>query len=113
RLHAVALLFCAFMGGLSSRHLRTMKDRLAEANRELQAINTQLSMSLGENERRGVEQEAALALLRDSEERYRRLLERIQDGVLIVQDGCIRYCNRVFADMVADTPPGLLGAEVK
>ena len=33
------------------------------------------------------EQDQALARLSESEDRYRRLLERIQDGVLIVQDG--------------------------
>ena len=36
-------------------------------------------------------QELALARLQESEERYRRLLGRIQDGVVIIQEGRLRF----------------------
>ena len=50
---------------------------------------------------------------RASEERYRRFLERIQDGVVIIDDGRIAYANRVFADMVGATPERLLGRDFR
>jgi len=40
-----------------------------------------------------------LQRLRESEERYRHLLERIQDGVVILSEGRIAYVNGVFARM--------------
>ena len=87
-LHALALVFCAFLGGLTSSHLKAVLAAHEAARRE---------------------QEAALALLRDSEARYRHLLERIQDGVLIIQDGRIVYANKVFGAMVGDDPAALAG----
>jgi len=91
-LHALALVFCAFLGGLTSSHLKAVLAAHEAARRE---------------------QEAALALLRHSEARYRHLLERIQDGVLIVQDGRIVYANQVFGAMVGDDPAALTGMDFR
>ena len=55
--------------------------------------------------RRPRQQEEALARLRESEERYRRLLERIQDGVVIIQDGRIVYANEVLGAWSAQIRP--------
>jgi PAS domain S-box-containing protein len=49
--------------------------------------------------------------LQESEERYRRLLGRIQDGVVIIQDGRLVYANEVFARMVGDPEGSFLGGE--
>lgn len=93
--HSLALLACAFTAGTTASHLREVRTRLAAALDEL---------------RRGSsEQERSLLRLKASEDRYRRLLERIQDGVLIIQDGRIAYANAVFAAMVGETPEALLG----
>lgn len=57
------------------------------------------------------EREPALQQLQESEERYRRLLGRIQDGVVIIQDGRLVYANEVFARMVGDPEASFLGGE--
>src|SRR5688500_14029333 len=80
--HSVALLFCAFLAGTTSSHLESVKDRLAGANRALEEKNAQLGQTLLAQDAARQEQEAALTQLTASEARYRRLLERIQDGVL-------------------------------
>jgi PAS domain S-box-containing protein len=112
-LHAIAILWCAFMGGTTSSYLHQIQRRLRQANQELSSKNEQLSGTIGAHEAARREQELALERLRDSEERYRRLLERIQDGVLIIVDGRIAYANQVFASMVGDTPQGLVGADLR
>jgi PAS domain S-box-containing protein len=111
-IHAVALLFCAFMGGTTSSYLHQVQERLSRVNEELSGANRQLSETIGAQEATRREQERGMARLRDSEARYRKLLEAIQDGVLIVQDGRVAYANRVVAAMVGETPAGLLGTEL-
>lgn len=54
---------------------------------------------------------STLSQLQESEERYRRLLGRIQDGVVIIQDGRLVYANEVFARMVGDPEGTFLGGE--
>ena len=63
--HAVTLLFCAFAAGSTGSYLRSARRR----------------------------QEEALARLTASQERYRTLLEGIQEGVVIVQKGRVVYAN--------------------
>ena len=93
--HSIALLACAFTAGTTASHLREVRARLAAALDELR--------------RRSSEQEQSLLRLQASEDRYRRLLERIQDGVLIIQDGRLVYTNAVFAAMLGETQDALLG----
>jgi len=45
-LNAPAVLFCAFLGGSTSSYLHRVQARLAEANRELQAKNEQLALTV-------------------------------------------------------------------
>ncbi|MEM8884998.1 MAG: ATP-binding protein [Planctomycetota bacterium] len=51
------------------------------------------------------------AKLRDSEARYAALVEQSHDGILIEQDGQIRFANRRMGRML-DTMPGLLIGKV-
>jgi len=111
-LHAVALLFCAFMGGTTSSYLHQVQRRLSGVNEELSGANRQLSETIAAQEAARREQERAMTRLQDSEARYRKLLEAIQDGVLIFQDGRVAYVNRVAASMVGETPASLLGTEL-
>ena len=62
-LHGLALVFCSFMGGLTSTSLRTVKDRLAEANALLAARNAQLSETVAAQEAARLQQERAAARL--------------------------------------------------
>jgi PAS domain S-box-containing protein len=49
--------------------------------------------------------------LRDSEERYRSLVEDINDGYFIVQDGKFVYVNQAFANLSGYTKEAILGKE--
>ena len=61
------------------RELKALKDRLAE-------------FETAEIERKQVEES-----LRQSEEKYRMLVENIQEGVFIIQDAKLQYVNGAFA----------------
>ncbi len=37
--------------------------------------------------------------LRESEEKYRNLVERAHDGIIVIQDGVMKFCNRRTAEM--------------
>ncbi len=109
--HALALLACAVMGGLTSAHVHEVRAQLRQANDELLAANRQLRESLAAGEIARREQDQAFEQVRASEERYRRLLERIHDGVVIVQDGRLVYCNEVFAALLGEPRAALLGRD--
>ena len=49
--------------------------------------------------------------LKKSEERYRSLVEDINDGYFIIQDGKFVYINQAFADLSGYTKEGMLGME--
>jgi PAS domain S-box-containing protein len=108
-LHVLVFLACAVMGGVTSSHLHEVRALLRAANHELAATNEQLTAGLAAAEVARTEQDEALARLRVSEERYRRLLEGIQDGVLIVQAGRVAYCNQVFAALLGEARDALTG----
>ena len=44
--------------------------------------------------------------LRESEEKYRTLVERANDGILVIQDYVIRFCNSRAAEMWGGASPG-------
>lgn len=110
-IHAITLWACALMAGTASRHLHAVRAQVHDANRALEANNEALRLSLQATEAARAEQEQALALARASEARYRNLLERIQDGVLIIQDGQVAYCNEVFASLAGEPRAALLGRD--
>jgi PAS domain S-box-containing protein len=112
-IYAISILWCAFMGGATSSYLHAIQARLARLNEDLQSKNVQLTDSVTAHEQARGEQEAALARLSDSEQRYRRLLERIQDGVLILTERRVAYVNQVMARMAGDSPDGLIGADFR
>lgn len=53
------------------------------------------------------EEEQLDGKLRESEERYRRLVEGMSDGMFIVQDGLLVYSNPALARMIAIEPEAL------
>jgi PAS domain S-box-containing protein len=111
--HAVALFGSAFVGGTFSAHFRDVRGRLAAAFDELQSKNEQLVATLAAGEQSRAEQEAAIGRLRASELRYQRLLERIQDGVVIIQDSRIVYANAHFAAMLGESAEALNGVDFR
>ncbi len=58
------------------------------------------------------EQARAQRAIRQSEEKYRILIDSIQDGVFINQDGVIRFANGALARMVGCTPEEMMGEEI-
>ncbi|MEE9457680.1 MAG: PAS domain S-box protein [bacterium] len=53
----------------------------------------------------------AEAAVRESEEKYRTLVEQARDGILIVQEGRLAFANGAFADMVGYAGDELAGKE--
>ena len=92
--HCLALLACGASAGTTASHLREVRRRLGA--------------TLDDLRQRSVEQEQALDKLRASEDRYRRLLERIQDGVVIIQEARIAYANTHLTAMLGEAPESLL-----
>lgn len=110
-LHALGLLFCAFMGGTASSYLHEVQGHLEKANRDLEDKNRQLEGAIAAHEAVRAEEQLVLAQLRASEERYPRLLERIQDGVLIIQDGRVVFANEAFARMAGQSSAEIRGID--
>ena len=110
---ALAVAACAFVAGIGGSYLRSVQDRLSEATRDLAAKNRQLAEGLRAQEALHHEQELALAQLREGERRYRRLLERVQDAVLVIQDGRLAYANPVLATMMGEAPSTLMGLDLQ
>jgi PAS domain S-box-containing protein len=55
------------------------------------------------------EREAAELALRQSEEKYRSVVERASDGICVVQEGRLKYVNRALAEMAGYTAEELVG----
>jgi PAS domain S-box-containing protein len=47
--------------------------------------------------------------LRESEEKYRTLVERANDAIVVIQDGMVRFCNSRAAEMLGGTPGDIMG----
>jgi PAS domain S-box-containing protein len=50
------------------------------------------------------EEQALLAQLEESEERYKTLVENLQSSVVIFRDGCIKFSNRAFHSLTLYSP---------
>ena len=74
-----------------------MKD--AEKSKE-QLMNelVELRQRIAKLEALETEHERAQEALRESEEKYRILVEQANDGILIIQDGMIKFANRRLAE---------------
>ena len=60
------------------------------------------------------ERKRAEAALRRSESQFRELIERMPDGVIVIQDGGVRYANQAFAALLGyDAAWGIVGARIE
>ncbi|MBM3331880.1 PAS domain S-box protein [candidate division WOR-3 bacterium] len=57
------------------------------------------------------ERERAVNALRESEEKYRSVVERASDGICVVQDGRIEYLNPRLAEIAGYAPEELVGKQ--
>ncbi|MBM3133400.1 MAG: PAS domain S-box protein, partial [Chloroflexi bacterium] len=71
--------------------------RVAERTMELELANEELRAEM-------VEREDAERALRESEEKYRNVVERANDMVAIVQDNLIKFVNQRVVDMAGYAP---------
>ena len=53
-------------------------------------------------------QKLAEEALRESEEKYRILVERAQEGIFVAQDGLLRFVNPRMSEMLGHDPTGLI-----
>ena len=56
------------------------------------------------------ERKKAEEALRESEEKYRQLVERANDGIVIIQDGTVKYANSRLVEMWGGTIEEVLGS---
>ena len=80
-LHAVALLFCAFMGGTTSSYLHEIQHRLHVANRELQGKNVELLDTAARARDMEAEARAHLSRAREANDRLEQL-DRLRNQYL-------------------------------
>jgi len=91
----------------AEKALRETEETLQKAHDQLERMveertaglikaNTQLKREI--EERRKTEEE-----LRRSEEKYRNLIEQANDGIIITQDGNVRFVNQRMADLLGYT----------
>ena len=75
-----------------------LEERVAGRTRDLEATNRSLQQEIAERIR-------AEAALRESEKRYRDLIELAPDGITILKDGLVAYINAAGARMVKASTP--------
>jgi signal transduction histidine kinase len=80
-LHAVALLFCAFMGGTTSSYLHEIQRRLHDANRALQGKNVELLDAAARARDMEAEARSHLVRAREANERLEHL-DRLRNQYL-------------------------------
>ena len=80
--------------------------RVAKRTTELARANQELRDEISDRQR-------AEEALRKSEEKYRTLIENIQDGVFLMEDLKIRFVNEAFAKMVGYTMEEVVGTNFR
>ncbi|OGA18577.1 MAG: hypothetical protein A3I63_10860 [Betaproteobacteria bacterium RIFCSPLOWO2_02_FULL_66_14] len=88
--------------------------RQAEAQARAAVVETQRLLALSERSRRALlsaaeDQEAATRALRDSEQRFRGLVEQSLTGIYISQDGAFLYANPRLEEVLGYRPGELVG----
>jgi PAS domain S-box-containing protein len=86
--------------------LRTREERCDE----LGVLCRGFDRMLDELYRRELERDEAVAALRESEEKYRTLVERAEDGIVIIQDGRFVYANPALVAMSGHDREALIGS---
>ncbi len=83
-------------------HRDHLADLVDEQTRDLRLINEKLTSEI-------LERKQADEALRHSEQKYRNLVERSNDGIVILQDEVIKYANPAMARLLNTPLDGLLG----
>jgi PAS domain S-box-containing protein len=78
--------------------------RVQERTTDLAEVNESLQAEI-------IERKRAAEALEQSEEKYRTLVENIQDGVFIIQDAKMQFVNEAFARMVGYSVEEVIGMD--
>jgi two-component system cell cycle sensor histidine kinase/response regulator CckA len=73
----------------------------------------ELRQSVAELEKSEIQRKQAETALQQSEEKYRTLIDNIQDGIFIIQDAKVQFANEAFAKMVGYTVEEVLGKDFR
>jgi PAS domain S-box-containing protein len=87
----------------SIRTGETRRDEIGALCRGFDGLLSQIQEHEGERDR-------ADQALRESEEKYRTLVETANDGILLVQDGRLAYANRSLFGMFGASEEGVIGS---
>ena len=82
-----------------------LKDRLVHLGH---AVKNAIKLK-AENEKKKLAEEALL----ESEEKYRTLINSIQDGVFLIQDGLMKLVNPAFASMIGYNVKEVIGMDFR
>lgn len=94
---------------LTHLRLSALTEALEQTVQERTAALTQANRRL---QQEIAERERAEAALRESETKYRYLVEHANDGIAIVQDGILQYCNRALAELHGYAVEEMLGRPI-
>jgi len=99
--------------GAQAFELRQTKDALQNAHDELEMRVRERTAELietNEELRQEItERKAAEDAFREGEEKYRTLIENVQDGVFLIQDGELKFVNEAFARIPGYTVEEIIG----
>jgi PAS domain S-box-containing protein len=85
-----------------SNHRRSLERQVSERTAQLSSTVEQLQAEIAERQR-------ASKALRESEEKYRRLIERANDGVAILQGANLEYANPRLGEMWGGAVQEMIG----
>lgn len=98
---------------LSERDRERLENHLDKNNSLFKANFRELDAANADREKQIVERKLAMEALRDSEEKYRILLEESSEPIFsFYPDGQYRYVNRAFANTVGKKPEDIIGKKI-
>lgn len=89
----------------TNRGIIALTHELENKNKELEEKNSELLKEI-------IEREKTEKRLKESEERYRILVENITDGILVVKNGTILFTNRQAKDILGYNSEDLTGTDI-
>jgi len=108
----------AFLDGKTHQHDTTVIDNQGEKRFFECTANVALRDNSGkpvavlETSRDITNRKKALDALRESEEKYRTLIDRANDGICVVQDSIVKMCNRCLAEFWGGSIEQILGSNI-
>jgi PAS domain S-box-containing protein len=99
--------------GVSEQARERIENHLDKNNSLFKANIRELDAAHADLEKQTIERKLAMEALRDSEEKYRILLEESSDPIFsFYPDGQYRYVNRAFANTVGKKPEDIIGRKI-